>query len=171
MSSLHKQFSKIYDKNLDSIYRFIYFKVNSEPLAQDLCSETFLRAWKAFNRDNNHFEAGLRNPRAFLYQIARNLVIDYYKQKDRTRTVLIDNVVLADQSANLEERAADKSDINNIVLAMKDLKPEYQDIIVWHYIEDLSYKEIARITNKSYGATRVMVHRALNELKNKVEEA
>ncbi len=171
MSNLRKQFSKIYDQNLNSIYRFIYFKVNSEPLAEDLCSETFLRAWKALNREDKHFENGFRNPRAFLYQIARNLVIDYYKQKDRTQTVSIDNVVLADQSPSLEEKAAVQSDFNNIVLAMKDLRQEYQDIIIWDYIEDLSYKEIAKITNKSYGATRVMIHRALADLKERVQEA
>ncbi len=168
MSNLHKKFSQIYDKNLNNIYRFIYFKVNSEQIAEDLCSETFLRAWKAVNRDNNHFEHEINNPRAFLYQIARNLVIDYYKQKDRTRTVSIDNIVLADQSQSIEEKVAIDSDMNNVRLAMQDLNQDYQDIIIWHYIEGLSCREIAKIMNKSYGSTRVMLHRALNTLREKV---
>jgi RNA polymerase sigma-70 factor, ECF subfamily len=171
MNNLHKKFSKIYDKNLSGIYRFIYFKVSSPQIAEDLCSETFLKAWNAFNRDYNHFEEGIRNPRAFLYQIARNLVIDYYKQKDRTQTVSIDNVVMADNGPSIEEKVAINSDMDNIMLAMKGIKQEYQDIIIWHYIEGLSAKEISQIINKSYGTTRVMLHRALSSLKERVEEA
>ncbi len=171
MSSLHQKFSKTYDKNLKGIYRFIYFKVNSEQIAEDLCSETFLRAWQAFNRDRNHFDREIENPRAFLYQIARNLVIDHYKQKDRTRTANIDDVVLTDQSPSPEERAAISSDADNVKLAMQDLKQEYQDLIIWRHIEGLSCKEIAKITNSSHGATRAKLHRALTALKEKVEEA
>ncbi|MDD5606603.1 MAG: RNA polymerase sigma factor [Candidatus Pacebacteria bacterium] len=168
MNNLHEKFSKIYDKNINNIYRFIYFKVNSEQIAEDLCSETFIRAWKAFNRDNNHFEQEINNPRAFLYQIARNLVIDYYKQKDRAQTISLDNVVLADQGPSLEEKVNINFDMNNIRLAMQDLNQDYQDIIIWHYIEGLSCREIARIMNKSYGSTRVTLSRALNALREKV---
>ncbi len=171
MSNLHRKFSKIYDKNLDKIYRFVYFKVNSSEIAEDLTSETFLRAWKAFNRDDRHFEKEIENPRAFLYQIARNLVIDHYKQKDRTRTISIDNLVLANRGPSLEEKIALDSDVQQAMFALKKINPEYQDIIIWHYIEGLSHKEIAKIMNKSNGATRVMLHRALGSLRGKIEEA
>ncbi len=170
MNNLHKKFSQIYDKNLNSIYRFIYFKVNSEELAQDLCSETFVKAWQAFNRDNQYFRKEIKNPRAFLYQIARNLVIDYYKQKDRTRTLPLEETVLTDENLNLEKKIELDSDVRNVMFALKDLRQEQQDIIIWHYIEGLSCREIAKIINKSYGATRVMLHRSLASLKDRVEE-
>ena len=52
MKNLRKIFSKIYDRYIDKIYRFIFFKVNSQEIAQDLTSETFLKTWESFKNGN-----------------------------------------------------------------------------------------------------------------------
>lgn len=165
MNNHKKIFTQIYDDHVDRIYRFIFFKVDSKETAQDLCSETFLRGWQSFKSKKQEIE----NPRAFLYKIARNLVIDHYREKGRTQTVSADYVSIIDPEQDLEEQASSMSDLDTIKLALNDLKDNYQEVVVWHYIDDLSIPEIAQMLKKSEGAVRVTLHRALKTLKNKVE--
>jgi len=166
MDNHRKAFSQIYDDYIDKIYRFIFFKVNSEEIAQDLCSETFLRGWQSFKSNKQEIE----NPPAFLYQIARNLVIDHYREKGRTQTVSADYVSITDPGQDLKEQALSKSDLDTIKLALNDLKDNYQEVVIWHYIDDLSISEIAKMLKKSEGAVRVMLHRALKSLRNNLKE-
>jgi len=164
MSNLKKEFSKIYDKYINQIYRFVFLKVNSKEIAEDITSETFLKVWESYK--NNKIE----NVSAFLYQVARNLLTDYYRQKSRTQFLPLDSVSIIDPSNNLKEESQDKSDIEIIKSALSRLENEnYQNIIIWHYLNDLSIKEISKINNQSEGAVRVMLSRALKELKEIIE--
>ncbi len=86
MDKLKKTFSAIYDKYINKIYRFVFIKVNSQEIAEDLTSETFLRGWEAYKKASNPHRQKIDNPSAFLYQIARNLVIDQYREKGRFQT-------------------------------------------------------------------------------------
>jgi len=163
MSKSKEEFNQIYNDCVDKIYRFVYFKVSSEDIAQDICSETFLKGWQAFNNDKD-----IDNPQAFLYQIARNLVIDHYREKGKNQIVSIDVVPITDTDIDLEETAAKKSDVEMVRTCLSDLKEDYQEVVIWHYIDDYSIPEIAHIMSKSEGAVRVMLHRALKTLKNRV---
>jgi RNA polymerase sigma-70 factor (ECF subfamily) len=161
MANLRKTFSKIYDKHIDKVYRFIFFKVNSQEVTEDLTSETFLRGWEAFQAKN----AEIENPPAFLYQIARNLIVNHYREKSRTQIVSAEAIPVADPRQNLEEKSLLDSDIDRIRVALVSLKTEYQDVIIWRYLDDLSISEIAKMLDKSEEATRVMLHRALKSLR------
>lgn len=167
MDKLKKQFSKIYDKNIDAIYRFVFFKVNSEEIAQDLTSEAFLKGWEVFQREGSKVE----NPRALIYRIARNLVIDHYRKKDKEQVVSVDNFWMPDPRPGLEDSVLLNSDFEQIKKALVNLKDNYQSVITMHYIEGMSTKEISKIMRKSDGATRVLLHRALSSLRREVEEA
>ncbi len=166
MKNPQKKFSKIYDKYINKIYRFIFLKVNSLDIAEDLCSETFLKGWQVFKEDSNKIE----NPQAFLYQIARNLVIDHYREKGRTNFVSPEIVPIVDPNPGVEEKMALSSDIDNIRTALVSLGGEYQDVIIYRYLDDLSISEIAEMLNKSEGAVRVMLHRALKALRATVNK-
>jgi len=76
-------FSQIYDDYIDRIYRFVYLKVNSKSAAEDITSETFTRLWKQIYLDKE-----VKNPSAFLFASAKNLLIDYYRVKDKQPDVL-----------------------------------------------------------------------------------
>lgn len=166
MSNPKQDFSQIYDDCIDKIYRFIFFKVNSDEIAQDLCSETFLKGWQVFKKNSKE----IGNPQAFLYQIARNLVIDHYRERARTRTVSTDEISITDPDEDLQERSFVNSEIEILKTAIKDIKDDYQEVIVWHYVDDYTVPEIAQMMDKSEGAVRVMLHRALKSLKNKVND-
>ena len=166
MANLRKIFSKIYDRYIDKIYRFIFFKVNSQEIAQDLTSETFLRGWESFKNGNK-----IENPQAFLYQIARNLVTDHYREKGRTQVVSAEYAQLTDPHQNLEEKAMLRSDLNMIRLALTNLPDNYQNVIIWHYLDDLPIPEVAVLLDRSEEATRVLLSRALAALRQKINSA
>ena len=165
MADPRKDFSEIYDKYIEKIYRFIFLKVNSQDIAEDLTSETFLRVFESFKTNN------IENPQAFLYRVARNLVTDHYREKGRTQIVSADYVSVVDPEENLEKKAILNSDMDNIRTALASLKREYQDVIIYRYLDELSIPEIAKIMEKSEGTVRVTLHRALRTLRTMVNEA
>jgi RNA polymerase sigma-70 factor (ECF subfamily) len=166
MANSRKIFSQIYDQYVEKIYRFIFLKVSSREIAEDLTSETFLRTWEAFKNQNPEKE--IKNPQAFLYQIARNLVVDHYREKGRTKIISAEYVPIADPREDLKEKAILTSDINVVRLALTNLSDDYQNVIIWHYLDDFSVPEIAKMLDKSEGAVRVLLHRALKVLKNRL---
>jgi len=185
MTNYRKEFSKIYDRYINKIYRFIFLKVNSQEIAQDLTSETFLKGWEAFEKSqnpghNNQKVDELRssspvanarvieNPQAFLYQIARNLVIDHYREKGKAQLVSAEYTPIIDPKQDLEEKSLLESDIGQVRLALNDLKEDYQNVIIWHYLDDLPIREVAKMLGRTEETTRVLLHRALKSLRNQM---
>ena len=166
MKNPRKTFSKIYDKYIEKIYRFVFFKVNSQETAEDLTSETFSKTWAFFKEKDKEID----NIQAFLYKTARNLVIDHYRQKGKLNIVSAENPIIADPRHNLKERAELNSDMELIIKAIAELKDDYQNVIIWSYLDDLSISEVSRLLGRTENATRVLLHRALNSLKEKLNK-
>ena len=165
MDNNKEKFSQIYDQYIDKIYRFVYFKVNSQETAEDLTSKVFLSGWESFQTQE------ILNPSAFLYQIARNTVIDHYREKGRTKIVSADiSPQIVDPGMGLQERAILSSEFEEVKLAIQNLKQDYQDIIICHYIDDMKVPEIAEVMGKPVGTIRVMLHRGLNALKKELDK-
>ena len=160
--AIRKQFSKIYDQYINKIYRFVFIKVNSQEVAEDITSKVFLRGWDSFSRNPVKIE----NPSAFLYQIARNLVIDHYREKGRTQFVSPDSIPdVADTSINIEEGAIINADLATVKQAIAGLKDDYQNVVIWHYLDEMPIYDIAKLLERSEDATRVLLHRALSSLR------
>ena len=167
MESSQEQFSKIYDQYIEKIYRFVYLKVSSQEVAEDITSKVFLKAWELYKDD----QESIRNMGAFLYQISRNMVIDHYREKGRTKIVSADyNNKIVDHKTNLHEKAVLNADIDMMKLAIKNLKKDYQDVLIWHYLEDMPVLQIAEVLNKPVGTVRVIIHRGLVALKEQLIE-
>src|SRR3989344_1393322 len=166
MEDQREQFSRIYDEYIEKIYRFVYLKVNSEEIAQDLTSKVFLNGWEAYQKKSN-----IKNPGAFLYQIARNMTVDHYREKGRSKTVSVDNVPqMIDRKTYIYEKAVLNADIEGVKLAIGKLKEEYQDMLIWYYLEDMPAEEIAVLTGKPAGTVRVMIHRGLEMLRGELHQ-
>ena len=164
MDNLKKNFGNIYDLYIRKIYRFVYLKVNSQEIADDLTSETFARGWKAYRNRKE-----IKNPQAFLYRIAKNLVFDFYRKKGSVNMVSIDNCKeMSDPNVKLEENAFVASDMRQVRTALSRLKEDHQNVIIWYYLEEMSVPEIAEIMNKSEEAVRTTIHRALKSLKREL---
>ena len=166
MNREQQKFSKIYDCYVESIYRFIFIKVNSQAIAEDLTSEVFSKSWQVFQEKE---KPEIRNPRAFLYITARHLVIDFYRTKKQKQTVSIeDSREIEDTSEKLEEKENIRSDMALIHNRLKELNHDYQSVIILRFVEELSIGEISEVLDKSKGATRVLLHRAIGQLKEKM---
>ena len=166
--NLNEQFSQIYDQYIDKIYRFVYLKVSSQEMAEDITSKVFLKGWETFQNPKK----GIENPGAFLYQIARNLVIDYYRSKGRTMVVSTDaSPDIIDPGTDIQEKAILSVDIETVKKSIQKLKPEHQDIIIWYYLEDMPIAQIAKLVDKPEGTVRVMLHRGLKTLKDMIQES
>ena len=168
MDSLNEQFGLIYDQYIDKIYRFVYLKVNSQEIAEDITSKVFTKGWEAYKNQG----VDIKNFGAFLYQIARNSVVDYYREKGRTKTISVDaSPEIVDPGTNVQDRAILSADISIIRKAIQKLEKEHQDILIWHYLEDMPIDTIADLLGRPAGTVRVMLHRGLKNLKNIIQES
>jgi RNA polymerase sigma-70 factor (ECF subfamily) len=152
-----REFIKFYDQYAPRIYRFICLKVNSPQDSEDLTSEAFFKFWQNLANKKEIID----NPRALLYRIANNLVIDYYRKKSRTELISdLKDTILAkiEDKTDLNSEISLGSDIDKVKKALSQLKGEYQNIIIWHYLDDFSAKEIAQIMEKPEGNIRVLIH-------------
>ena len=157
------EFSLIYDQHITKIYRFIFLKVSSREIAEDLSSEVFTRTWSEFNKQE------IKNIQAFLYGVARNLIADHYRVQGRIKIVSVEATFdVEDEQEDLQEQANIGSDMEMIKKALSDLKDDYQDLIIWRYLDELTIPEISEITKKSEENVRVGIHRALKSLKGKL---
>ena len=172
MDDLRVIYSRIYDQQVEKIYRFVYIKVNSQTLAEDITAETFTKGWEAIQARNKggHTKMPIENITAFLYRIARNKVIDYYRTKGRTETASLENVSLADSRLDVSQAAIISSDISRVKSVLSSMKEDYQNVIIWHYVDSLSIGEVAKLLNRSEEATRVLLSRALKGLREKMSQ-
>ena len=175
--SSRKQFANIYDRYIDKIYRFIFLKVGSQEIAEDLCSETFLRGWEAYEMKNeklkmknDNLKSKIENPGAFLYAVAHNLVVDYYRKKGREPIVMAEfaSEEIIDPSQDIAETALLNADVDAVRQVLQDLPDDYQNVIIWRHIDGLDFAEIAELMGRTEEAVRVLLHRALKVLRSKL---
>lgn len=161
----HEAYGQFYDLYVDKIYRFVFFKVNSTEDAKDLTSEVFLKTWQYIKNDK-----AIKNLNAFVYMVARNCIIDFYRDRSRKddNEEFINEAHMAIGEDNLLLKQINKAEIAEILKAMTQLKDEYREAIILHYLNELSAKEMSQILDKSPGAVRVLLYRALNSLKSAI---
>ncbi len=157
-------FGQIYDMYFDKVYRFVYFRVNHREAAEDIVSDTFIRAWDKLS--------GISSPNAFsgwIFQIARNLVIDYYRsRKENVDLAILENILVYED--NIVDRANLSFQQKALLELVSRLTPQQQQVLKFKFFEDLNNPEIAVILNKTEGAIRVIQHRAIAELKRSLNE-
>ncbi len=160
-------FAKLYDRYVNRIYRFVYFKVGRQEDAEDIASEVFLKAW---NYIRDHRE--VKSFSGLLYRVARNAIIDFYRaNKSHPETISTspgednEEFDIADPKsfAWFEEIHA-QVEAKAVLAALKKLKQEYQEVITLRYVDELNVGEIAEITGKSSVAVRVTLFRATKKL-------
>lgn len=152
-------FGQIYDLYFDKVYRFVYFRVNHQETAEDLTAETFIRVWNKLR--------GISDLAAFngwVYQIARNLVIDYYRTRKSTLDLQeLENVL------EYEDNVVAMTDLGfeqkRFFEALQKLPSDQRLVVKFKFLDELDNGEIAKILDKSEGAVRVIQHRAIAALR------
>ncbi len=154
-------FGRLYDQYSDTVYRYIYYRVGGKATAEDLTSETFLRALRRIGT----FTWQGRDFGAWLVTIARNLVADHFKSS-RFRLEVTTGEML---DANEVERSPEDSvleSLSNAALldAVKRLNPQQQECVTLRFLQGLSVAETARVMGKNEGAIKTLQYRAVRTL-------
>ena len=158
-------FAQLYDAYVDSIYRYIYFRVSDDVLTEDLTSQVFLKAWEYLDR----YQAGSSPYIAWLYTIARNLVIDHYRTK--RDTVNLDDIVhIRAHEPSPDDEVQSRFEIQEMRAAIQYLTDEQQQVLILRFIAGLSTERVAEIMEKRESAIRALQMRALQSLSKHMME-
>jgi len=147
----------MYTTYVDDIYRFILVRVREAALAEDLTAETFMRAWKRVGLFD------FKNPRAWLYSIARNLITDHWRRKP---TVLLDeDIEIIDERPSNEEVVDKGIQAKHLIKALKTLPEEMQSVVTLRFLQNYSVRDTAEALKMSESNVRVTQYRALQKLR------
>lgn len=157
-------FAQLYDAYVARVYRYIYFRVTDDAAAEDLTSQVFLKAWESLDR----YEMGSSPFVAWLYTIARNLVIDYYRTKKES--VPLEEVHMLAHHETPVEEVESRFDLQAMRDALQFLTDDQQQVLILKFIAGLPNENIARIMNKREGAVRALQMRALQTMAKYMEK-
>jgi RNA polymerase sigma-70 factor (ECF subfamily) len=158
-------FGELYQRYLEPIYRYVRIRVAEDSIAEDLTELVFLRAFEALDR---YKERG-KPFSAFLYQVARNLLVDHYRQqKKEVPLEAADHMVATESTA--DEHVIRGERIEMLQRALADLRADYQEVIRLRVILALPTATVAEWMGRSEGAVRVLLHRALSAMRERLIE-
>jgi RNA polymerase sigma-70 factor (ECF subfamily) len=154
-------FGLVYDAYVDQIYRYLYYRVGSHALAEDLTSETFLRALRRLDS----FTYTGKDIGAWFTTIARNLVTDHVKSSRFRLEVTTADMLDADRGdEGMEQVVLDRLQNAALLDAVKQLKAEQQECIVLRFLQGLSVAETAEVMRRTEGAVKQLQLRAVRAL-------
>ncbi|HEY4505053.1 MAG TPA: RNA polymerase sigma factor [Candidatus Paceibacterota bacterium] len=157
-----QEFKEMFETSSDAIFRHIYMRVHERELARDLTQDSFTRLWQAM-REGKEIE----NMRAFLYRIAHNIVIDYYrKKKDESLDALTEQGFdPVGETANAFMAGAEFAEFRRALLRIPD---NYRDAVTMRYVDEMFPEEIAGILGISPGAVSVRINRGVEMLRKEL---
>ncbi|MHB9856576.1 ECF subfamily RNA polymerase sigma factor, BldN family [Streptomyces krungchingensis] len=154
-------FGRLYDQYSDTVYRYIYYRVGGKATAEDLTSETFLRALRRIAT----FTWQGRDFGAWLVTIARNLVADHFKSSRFRLEVTTGEMLDANEVERSPEDFVLESLSNAALLeAVRRLKPQQQECVTLRFLQGLSVTETARVMGKNEDAIKTLQYRAVRAL-------
>ena len=154
-------FGKLYDRYVDHVFRFIYYRVNDRALAEDFTSETFLRALRRISTINYQG----RDIGAWFMTIARNIVFDHTKSaRFRLELTTGETVETTDFEVSPEHAVLTHLTNTRLLTAVNELNEEQKECIVLRFLHGLSVAETAAVMGKNDGAIKALQHRAVKRL-------
>jgi RNA polymerase sigma-70 factor, ECF subfamily len=147
-----------YSKHSDSLFRLCLYKTSSEDTAKDLLQETYLRYW-----DYLYNHKPVESEKAFLFQIARNLIIDYYRKKKSSSLDSLREEGF-DPSDGAHKKIVNDAEIGIAIGTINHLDEKYRDVVYMRLIEDMSMDEIGRSLGISANTATVRFHRGMKQL-------
>ena len=147
---------RLYEEYFAQVYRYVSVRIQDQVEAEDLTEQVFLKALES----SPSFKWRGAPVSAWLFRIARNHVIDYWRTDKSKRALPLDES-LVDSTDNPQEIAEQNADVSRLIQAVGQLTPAQRDVIELRFAGGLSTAEVARVLGKSPGAVKVMQHSAL----------
>lgn len=151
-------YTKVYKSYREEIFRFVYSRIHSREIATDIASKVFVKLFTKF-RTIRH-----ETVRAWLYQVARNEMIDYFRARKQTVSLeeeFFEDVSSGDDAAGKVEKEIQSDKLKKI---MGKLLPKSREIVTLRVYEELSFKEISDVMNITEGSAKMMYYRAIDKL-------
>lgn len=155
-------FGELYERYAKVIFRFVYAHLDNRVDAEDLTEEVFLRVWRTlptFREQGVPFAA-------YLYHVARNVLIDHYRRNKRSiRDVSLDDGFIVDHNPGPSEMVTNNLEHKELREVLVQLREDYREVLVLRFLSELSPEETAQVMKRSVGAVRVLQHRALTAMR------
>ena len=161
-------FGLLYERYVERIYNYIYFRVGGAGDAEDLTAKVF---FKALRNIGGYRHMGLPFS-AWLYRIAHNLVANYHRDRFKIQEISIENLIVEDtnRSSAPEHMMETKQENDFLMSLVNDLSSQKRELIILKYVQKLSNEEIGQIFGKTEGAIKSLYHRTLVELKERAKQ-
>ena len=159
-----KEFAGIYNRESDSVFRFCLMRTSDRDMALDFTQDTFMRFWNSISSGKK-----INNPRTFLFTIARNIIIDWYRKKKSLSLETLMEGVGSDKSvftAVAREDVEIEAEAEYLIRKIALLEEPYQNAVYLRCVEELKPREIAEILGESANVISVRISRGLEQLRN-----
>jgi RNA polymerase sigma-70 factor (ECF subfamily) len=162
----NEQFMEYYEKYHNDIFRFAIIKTNNRSVSLDITQETFMKFWEYIVSGKN-----IKNERPFIYRIANNLIIDFYRKK---KDILVEDFTDGEYEHYVKEDISQKQedvfDGEKIISLLHKLPQLSREIITLRFIHDFSISEIAQTIKRDNKTVSVYLHRGVKQLREIVKE-
>ncbi len=168
-AQLDSEFSELYRAHLRDVYSYAYYRVGNHHDAEDLTEQTFLQAYRHFERAQR--ESRGRPLRPWLIRIAHNLAANLYRDRSRRpASPLEDNSELV-ASHTTEDLVEGREELSRVLDGVRQLPEDRREALIMRFALGMDNREIARAMGRTDGATKVLIHRAIKQLEGIVAVA
>ena len=166
---LDAQFADLYRAHLKDVYSYSYYRVGNHHDAEDLTTQTFLQAYRHFERAQR--ESRGRPLRPWLIRIAHNLAANYSRDRSRKPQTPIEDAGVLPAAHTTETLVEHRDDLARILECVEDLPDDRREALIMRFALGMDNREIARALGRTDGATKVLLHRAIRQLEELVKQA
>ncbi len=161
-AELDRRFSDLYRAHLRDVYSYSYYRVGNHHDAEDLTEQTFLQAYRHYERALTESEG--RPLRPWLIRIAHNLAANLYRDRSRRPQTHIEDDAQFRALHTTEDLVEGRDELARILEAIKTLPDDRREALIMRFALGMDNREIARAMDRSDGATKVLIHRAIKQL-------
>jgi RNA polymerase sigma-70 factor, ECF subfamily len=166
-AQLDAEFSDLYREHLRDVYSYAYYRVGNHHDAEDLTEQTFLQAYRHFERAQ--LESDGRPLRPWLIRIAHNLAANLYRDRSRKPASPIEDTSELAASHTTEELVEGREQLGRVLEGVQQLPDDRREALIMRFALGMDNREIARAMGRTDGATKVLIHRAIKQLEGLVE--
>jgi RNA polymerase sigma-70 factor, ECF subfamily len=161
-SRLDAEFTALYRDHLRDVYSYAYYRIGNHHDAEDLTEQTFLQAWRHFERARR--EANGRPLRPWLIRIAHNLAANYYRDRSRRPQTSLDDADVVSAPHETAQLVEGRQELREVLEGVAALPDDRREALIMRFALGMDNREIARALGRSEGATKVLIHRAVKQL-------
>ena len=165
--SLDADFTELYRAHLRDVYSYAYYRIGNHHDAEDITEQTFLQAYRHFERAQR--ESGGRPLRPWLIRIAHNLAANYYRDRSRKPQTNLEDASVLPTFHDTADLVEGREEVKHVLAGVAKLPEDRRDALIMRFALDMDNREIARALGRTDGATKVLIHRAIKQLEEELE--